>query len=206
MTKKQYDVILFDFDGVLADTEPIHCQCWAEVLRPLGIELDWATFEKHCMGVPDPEVVDFLCRRNDPPVEFSAAWARHARKQQLFRARMLESPPLTTAVKDLIRSLAASGFRMAVVTASARSEIEPVLERAGIGPFLEAVVCRDDVARAKPAPDQYLEAARLLNATRPLVVEDSDAGVASGQAAGFEVLRIDRPDNLPGLLRAHLGL
>jgi HAD superfamily hydrolase (TIGR01509 family) len=205
MSDRQYDAILFDFDGVLADTEPVHCQCWAEVLRPLGIHLDWPTFEKYCVGVPDPQVVEFLCRRNDPPVDVAAAWARAERKRELFRARMREAPPLTPAVIGMIRSLSGSGLRLAVVTASARSEIEPVLERAGIRSCFGALVCRDDVARTKPAPDAYLTAARLLNAANPLVVEDSEAGIAAGLAAGFEVLRVASPAGLPGLLAEHLG-
>jgi beta-phosphoglucomutase len=204
MTEPEFDAILFDFDGVLVDSEPIHCQCWAEALRPLGIQLDWPTFEKHCVGVPDPEVVEFLCRRNDPPVDVEAAWARCGRKQELFRARMLEAPPFAPAVIELIQSLA--GFRLAVVTASARSEIEPLLERAGILSCFGAVVCREDVARNKPAPDPYLMAARLLHATKPLVVEDSDTGAASGRAAGFEVLRVSSPACLPTLLRERLSL
>jgi beta-phosphoglucomutase len=205
MTARQVDAILFDFDGVLADTEPIHFQCWAEVLRPLGIQLDWPTFARYCVGIPDPQVVEFLCRRNSPPVDVAVAWAQAGRKRELFRARMLEAPPLTPAVISLVRSLAGAGYRLAVVTASARGEIEPVLERAGIRPCFGAVVCREDVEREKPAPDPYLKAAALLGASRPLVVEDSDAGAASGQAAGFEVLRVASPGAMPSLLLALLS-
>ncbi len=206
MTAPEFDAILFDFDGVLADTEPIHFQCWREALRPLGIQVDWTVYEKYCVGIPDPQVVEFLCRRNDPPVDFAAGWAQYERKVQLFRARMLADPPITPEVSSLLETLSGSGLRLAVVTASARSEIEPVLDCAGVRAFFEAVVCREDVARNKPAPDPYLAAARLLSASRPLVVEDSDPGVASGLAAGFEVLRVTRASELASLIRQRLGL
>ena len=204
--QNHFDAILFDFDGVLADTEPIHCRCWAEVLRPLGIQLDWPSFEKEFVGIPDPQVVESLCSRNDPPVDFALAWARHEQKQQLFRARLLEAPPIPLPVIELIRSLAASGYGLGLVTASARSEIEPVIERAGIRAPFQAAVYREDVERSKPAPDPYLRAARLLDAVRPLVVEDSEAGLASGRAAGFEVVRVAGPSDVPGKVRARLLL
>ena len=50
-----YDAILFDFDGVLADTEPLHCQCWAEILKPFGYELTWETFVREFVGVSEVE-------------------------------------------------------------------------------------------------------------------------------------------------------
>ena len=52
-----YDAILFDFDGVLADTEPLHCQCWAEILKPFGYELTWETFVREFVGVSDQDLV-----------------------------------------------------------------------------------------------------------------------------------------------------
>ncbi len=79
-----------------------------------------------------------------------------------------------------------------------------MLARAGLGPLLGALVCGHDAAQPKPAPDPYLLAARKLGANTALVVEDSKAGVASGRAAGFDVLRIPEPARLPELLLAAL--
>jgi beta-phosphoglucomutase-like phosphatase (HAD superfamily) len=66
------------------------------------------------------------------------------------------------------------------------------------------MVCGREVAHLKPAPDPYLKAAELLGARAPLVVEDSDAGVASGLAAGFEVVRISTPERVAKEVMAHL--
>ena len=71
-----------------------------------------------------------------------------------------------------------------------------MLKQASIFPFFQVLVCGMEVLRLKPAPDPYVRAAELLGARCPLVVEDSDAGVASGLAAGFEVLRLSSPDAL----------
>ena len=190
--------ILFDFDGVLLDSEPIHFECWMEALNPLGIHADWSTYSKYCIGIPDRDAVEYLCRTNATPVNPDAAWQRYGRKTELFRARMLAAPPFSEATIDFIKSLVA--YKLAIVTASARCEIEPLLERGGIRECFGAVVCREDVARNKPAPDAYLLAAQLLGVTSALVVEDSDAGVASGRAAGFDVLRVPNPAAVPRLV------
>lgn len=199
-----FEAVLFDFDGVLLDSEPVHYECWLEALKPLGIQSDWSTYSKYCIGIPDREAVEYLCRVNVPPADPGAAWEQYGRKTELFRARMLASPPFSQATIELIKSL--NGYRLAVVTASARREIEPLLERAGIRRYFAAVVCREDVARHKPAPDAYLLAARLLGVASALVVEDSEAGAASGRAAGFEVLRVPSSDSVPTLVRERLAL
>jgi HAD superfamily hydrolase (TIGR01509 family) len=198
-----YDAILFDFDGVLADTEPIHYECWVEVLKPLGIQIDWPTFLKYCIGVPDRRAVQILCERSVPPVDFDSAWATEPRKQRLFRERTLANPPIQPETVALLRSL--DGLKTAVVTASSRSEIEPLLERAGVRGCLDALICREDVERPKPAPDPYLAAAKQLGVKRPLVVEDSDTGAASGIAAGFDVLRVAGAADVPKEVRRRLS-
>lgn len=200
----RFEAILFDFDGVLLDSEPVHFECWIEALKPLGVVSDWTTYSKHCVGIPDRDAVDYLCRANATPVDPEAAWAQYGRKQELFRARMLAAPPFSKEIIDFLKSL--TGYKMAVVTASARCEIEPLLERGGIRQCFDALVCREDVTRNKPAPDAYLLAARLLGVTSALVVEDSDAGAASGRAAGFEVLRVPGPEAVPRLVMERLGV
>jgi len=195
-----FQAVFFDFDGVLADSEPIHFECWIEALKPLGIQSDWETYSKYCIGIPDRDAVEYLCRVNPTPVDPGDAWARYSHKRELFAARMLEAPPFSEELVAFLKSL--DDYRLAVVTASARSEIEPLLERGGIRPLFDAVVCRDDVERYKP--DAYLLASRLLGTKAALVVEDSDAGVASGLAAGLEVLRVPGPEAVPRMVRERL--
>ena len=201
---RAFDAILFDFDGVLADTEPLHWASWAEALAPHGISLDWETYRAHCIGLADQDLVAFVAARLATPDSLDRLWAEYPLKQELFRRRMLEQPPISAEVTELLESLA--GYKLAIVSSSSRSELEPVLERAGLLDRFSTLVCREDVARHKPAPDPYLVAARRLSAERPLVVEDSEAGLESGRAAGFEVLHIPDCKEMPGLLRARLEL
>ena len=195
----EYEAILFDFDGVLGDTEPLHFESWAEALEPLGISLDWPTFEKHCVGIPDRVVAEFFRGLVHPPADFDAVWARHPLKRDLFLRKLREKPFYSPEIPALIRSM--RGYKLGVVSASSRIEIDAALEAAGILRCFEVVIGTEDVERTKPAPDPYLLALRRLGVAKALAVEDSEAGVASATAAGLDVLRVPRPADMPGLLR-----
>ena len=198
-----YDAILFDFDGVLVDSEPIHFVCWRDILQQFGAELEWDTYERDCIGVADRAMLGVFSRLADPPLDVQELWRRYPAKQEAFRQRIAASPLFSPETLELVRSL--DGYKLAVVSSSGRSEVEPPLVVAGIRARFGAVVCGEDVERHKPDPEPYLLAARLLNATQPLVVEDSVAGMASAGAAGFDALRVPHPSQMPALVRAKLG-
>jgi beta-phosphoglucomutase len=201
-----FDSILFDFDGVLADTEPIHFACWREVLADFGIDLAMSRLPEF-VGVADRAMLERLGAERHPPISADELWPSYARKQRLFRSRVQSrigvEQPVRTETVELLNALSLD-YKLAVVSSSHRSEVEPVLERAGIRPLFQALVCGMEIPNLKPAPDPYLRAAELLSADRPLVVEDSDAGVAAGLAAGFEVLRVSAPHALPNELAEFL--
>ena len=198
----RYQAILFDFDGVLVDSEPVHYECWRETLAPFGIDLQWDVYRERCIGITDRAMLEELCRLSDPPLDFDRLWQEYPAKRARFRQRMLGGAPVTDEVKALLDDL--SGYRLAVVSSSGRAEVEPILVASGIRPYFGAVVCREDVTRYKPAPDPYRRAAELLSATSALVVEDSEAGLASGRAAGFDVLEIPAAARMPELIRRFL--
>ena len=193
-----FDAILFDFDGVLADTEPVHFAAWAQALAPLGITFHWDFFREHCVGIDDRSMVPLFTALADPPFDPEAIWARHPEKVNLFRRWTLESPPFAPELDGFLKRLHGA-HKLAVVTASARIEIEPLLAAGGIAGHFDALVCGKEAGRNKPAPDPYLHAAKLLDAKNPLVVEDSEAGIAAGRAAGFDVLVLE---NAAGMIEA----
>jgi HAD superfamily hydrolase (TIGR01509 family) len=128
-----------------------------------------------------------------------------ARKQQLFRDGLEKEPPFLKETLDLLHELSRR-YRMAVVSSSYRTEIFPPMERAGLVPLFETLVFGNDVKHLKPAPDPYLLAVERLGVRTPLVIEDSVAGIASGVAAGCEVLRVESAESMPAQLRARLGV
>lgn len=192
-----FDALLFDFDGVLADTERVHHASWNTVLEPYGIQFTWPEYVKQCVGIADP----FVAQRLKLPDPAKAV----AHKQQLFRQGLEEHPPFLQETLDLLHELAKL-YRLAVVSSSFRTEILPPIERAGILLCFETLVFGNDVQNLKPAPDPYLLAVARLGVQNPLVIEDSEAGIASGVAAGFEVLKVSSPGTMPGELRKALFL
>jgi beta-phosphoglucomutase len=191
-----FDSILFDFDGVLADTEPIHYRCWLEILAPFGIQPTWDYYQRECIGISDRLMVE----RISTPALFDLIWPKYADKQALFRHKLTLKSPFLAETEALIADLSPH-YKLAVVSSSGRTEIEPPLERAGLRSHFDAMVCGKEAGNLKPSPDPYLRAAEILGATQPLVVEDSAAGEESGRAAGFEVLRVTSAESVPSELR-----
>jgi len=201
---QEFEAILFDFDGVICDTEPVHWACWAGVLEPAGVVLDWEFYRDRCIGIDDREMLRMMAQRSDPPRDWESLWALYPAKRDVFRTRMIDSPPFPAGLSGFLEGLRGH-YKLAVVTSSGRTEIEPVLRTGGLLGYFDTLVCAGDSPRHKPAPDPYLLAAERLQARRALVVEDSDAGIASGHAAGFEVLPIRNPADMPELVSRRLS-
>jgi len=199
-TKKpaKYDALLFDFDGVLADTERVHHRAWNQTLEPLGIQLDWPSYQKNFVGVADEVALRERLHLEDRD-------GLVARKQALFRQGLEESQPFLADTVRLLQELHGI-YTLAVVSSSYKSEVEPPLVRGGIRTCFQLLITGEDVKHFKPSPEPYLLAAERLGARWPLVIEDSEAGVASGLAAGFEVLRVSAVENVGREVRERLGL
>ncbi|HEY6391887.1 MAG TPA: HAD family phosphatase [Bryobacteraceae bacterium] len=200
----QYEAILFDFDGVLVDSEPVHCECWQEILAPYGLQLDWETYCRHGIGSVDRLLLARLCNQVSPPIELERLVAEYPRKRALFQTRMLEREAFSADVLELIPQL--SEYQLAVVTSSGQAEVESILIHAGIREHFRVAVFGGDVKKHKPDPEPYLLAVERLGVKTALVVEDSDAGIASATAAGLDVLRIHKTSDMPTKLRERLRL
>ncbi|MGB9455363.1 MAG: HAD family phosphatase [Bryobacteraceae bacterium] len=199
----EFEAILFDFDGVLADTEPVHWACWAEVLKPFSVALEWEYYRDHGIGVDDKEMLRMLAGLANPPLDWRVLFAEYPRKKELFRRRVLAHPPFDPALDAFLENLHHT-YKLAVVTSSARGEIDPLLAAGGLRHHFDALVGAEDVTRYKPDPEPYRRAAELVSARMALVVEDSAAGLASGRAAGFAVLAIAEPSQVPALVTRRL--
>ncbi len=197
-----YEAIFFDFDGVLVDSEPLHFAAWRETLAPLGVGLDWKTYLARCRGISDRNLLEVLSTLRDPPLDLSLLMDLYPEKKRRFCQLILDGDPITKEVRAFLESLC--GYRLALVSSNGRVEIEPILDAAEVGRYFDAVVCREDAPRPKPAPDPYRIAAELLSVARALVVEDSAIGAASGRAAGFDVVLVPSVKEMPALVRMAL--
>jgi len=191
--------VIFDMDGVVVDSEPLHQLAFLEVFDALGLAGRHGLEFSDYLGKSDEAVwVDFLARHDVGRSKAElTAW-----KQNRLIEMIRERAPLFPGVPGLLRQLAAR-HPVGLASGSLHPVIDAVLELEGIRSHFGAVVSAQDVPRGKPAPDVFLRAAEQLGVdpARTWVVEDSEAGVAAGKAAGMTVVAVTT--SLPaGRLRA----
>lgn len=182
------NAVIFDFDGVLVDSEAIRFRAGADALREIGVSLTWERFLAHWFGRPDAAGLrDLLGERYEAEAE-----SVFARRNALYKGQLDEVEAFPDALR-LMRRLP-STVRLGLATGSRRTEVERILKRLGLLERFQAIVTAGDYAQAKPAPDPFLAAASLLGVPPPvcLVIEDSPAGVASALGAGMRVVGVNR--------------
>lgn len=198
----QPESLIFDFDGVLADTEPLYWRAWAELLRPHGIALSWEEYCRMGRGVKDEEMLPRIPEVASNPTLLVSLKEQLASRREMVQGWTSEETQISEATAQLLRSLAT--FRLGLVTSSHRADVEPMLCAAGIAECFQATVFGDEVTQHKPHPAPYLRIREKLGVLNGLVFEDSDAGMQSATAVGYEVVRVDAPENLPKIVRAAL--
>ncbi|MEO3814392.1 HAD-IA family hydrolase [Sphaerisporangium sp. B11E5] len=182
--------LIFDFDGVIVDTESALVAGWRAECVDLDIPFDEKAFVA-AVGVPSlrPERVTAVlgAAGGDPLAAMSRIRAR-------VRALALDLPVLP-GVRDLLAQAQAAGVRTAVASGATREWVTGHLERVGLLSEFSAVFCRDDVATGKPAPDLYLAALAHLRSPAPaaLAIEDTATGVAAAKAAGLRCVAVPGP-------------
>ncbi len=187
--------LIFDFDGVLADTEALHCAAYQAVLADIGIQLSAAEYFEDFLGLPDRECLRAVCVREGQTPDPADIETLLASKRARF-ARLAQSAALYPGVAGVLRRLH-EHFTLAVASGAFRDEIETILQRAGVRPLFAAIVGADDVSQGKPAPDPFLEAVRALNrsgarlsSAECVAVEDSPRGIAAAHAAGMRCIAV----------------
>ncbi|MEM0926430.1 MAG: beta-phosphoglucomutase family hydrolase [Planctomycetota bacterium] len=179
---EKYDGLIFDCDGTLADSMPLHFVAWRETLARYGIDFDEARFYS-MGGMPSSSIVQILSSEQGKPVD---ALAVAVEKEQHFQS-LLDRVEPKTAVVELAQTFAGRK-PMAVASGSGREVVMRQLEVLGIANLFSAIVTAEDTQKHKPEPDVFLEAARQLNLspTRCVVFEDSPLGFQAATAAGMD--------------------
>ncbi len=194
--------LIFDFDGVIADTEPLHWRSWAEILESFGIPFTWQQYCEVGRGIQDAEMINTLRTWLVDTSTLSVIESCNSARKQLVRELCMREPPIRPATIEMLLQL--DGHRIGLVTSSERATVEPVLQAAGIHSLFEALVFGEDVDRHKPAPDPYLLIAQQLNVNTGLAFEDSTPGIASATEAGFTPVFVSHPNQLPEIVHRHL--
>jgi HAD superfamily hydrolase (TIGR01509 family) len=192
--------VLFDCDGVLADSEALHNRIIAEEVSALGWPMDGAEAERRFIGLSWRNIVPLVEARLGPgsvPADFVEGVV--ARVLRALHQEVVPVPGVLSAVQAIV----AAGIPVAVASNSSRPELATKLRGLGLEEiFRGRAYCYDDVAAPKPAPDMYLAAAASCGADprHCVVVEDSVTGSRAGRAAGCRVLGFTHAANAATLL------
>ncbi len=186
-------VLVFDYDGVLADTEPLHWKSWEALLLPFGYQFTWEEYCRIGKGVSDDRMFASILMKAPHLNVSQLSRLNLLRIRQVFEWSLRESP-IPEETITMLASLRA--YRIGLVTSSERAEVEPILRSAAVYEKFDARVFGEDVPAHKPAPDPYLLIAKNLGVSTGIAFEDSESGMQSAKAAGFKAVRIEQPREL----------
>jgi HAD superfamily hydrolase (TIGR01509 family) len=192
--------IVFDFNGVILNDEPLHFRSWRDTVASLGIVLSEEEYWSKYLPLDDESCLNAVCA--DHSISLSAKQRRLAlaRKAELYRGLLQGRYPLFPGVAQFVRR-AAERYPLALASGARRDEIERTLDATGLRCCFTVIVGAEDFVRGKPHPESFLLAlsrlnARLNGAFAPvtpaecLVIEDSVAGVQGARAAGMMCLAV----------------
>ena len=182
----EYDGLIFDMDGTLADTMPTHFEAWSRSMAEHGLVLPEDRFYA-LGGVPASEIIELLAKEQGKQVD---AVAIAEAKEDLFLELLGDVRPVVPV--KAIAEFHREHIPMAIATGSPKWVAEKILKALGIREWFDAVVGAECVANSKPAPDTYLRAAELIGVDpkRCHAFEDTKLGIEAARNAGMEVVDI----------------
>ncbi len=204
-------VVIFDFDGVIADTEEVHLEAFRNVLSPLGIEISESDYFSKYLALDDKTFFKALLGENGKDTDAGTV-AELTRQKSLVTSSLIESCPFFEGIEDFIKSLAAAGFALAIASGALRKEIESTLLRADLLSLFSFVASAEDCESCKPNPEIFIHALKGLNAIpvsgsqvrawECVVIEDSPHGISAAKAAGMKCVAVTNSHPREELLRA----
>jgi len=193
------EAVLFDFDGILVDSEPMHYRAFIEILDPLGMGFPWKEYVQIYMGFDDRDAFREAFRGKGIDLDDANLGKLVAAKSESFLRGLRAGVTAYPGAVPLIESLHAAGFPLALCSGALRSDIDPILAQLGVARRFDVIVSTDDVRRSKPDPESYaLSFARLAERhptlltvpEKSVAVEDTPAGIRSAKGAGLRVLAV----------------
>ncbi len=191
------DALIFDFDGVVVDSEPIHLACFRDVLSRRDIPLTDEAYYARYVGFDDHDCFAAVFSDNGRTAGEDEIAIMTAEKTARVQDALRDIGPLPGAI-ELMRAAKAAGVPLAICSGALREEIEVAGASVGATALVDVLVAAKDVERGKPDPEGYRLAMKLLgeqhgrriDPARSWVVEDTPTGIASGKAAGCRVLGV----------------
>lgn len=200
-----YKAILFDMDGVIVDSEPLHVAAFQATLKSHGHTLIGEQYKQHFAGKTDEagfeDYFDFIGETVETPLIMD----EKAKKYLELAADQLTPYP---GVVEFIQDLAKKGIPLALVTGSLEAEAKITLETFGLTEFFSSIVAAENITASKPSPEGYLKGAAALG-IKPkdcIVIEDAPSGVKAAMAAGMRCVVVTNTHTKEELAGATLAL
>lgn len=192
------DALIFDFDGVIVDSEPLHMSSFAAVVEPYGIGFTEPEYRQRYLGLDDFAGLRAMFADHDKPIDQALVDELVARKTALLKAGLDGQTPPLDGVLELIDQAADRGIPMGICSGALREEILVAVKALNLADRFGSLVAAEDVQPGKPQPGCYIEAMRrLAQATGQTIrpeeswaIEDSPTGIAAARGAGMKVLAI----------------
>lgn len=204
--------VIFDFDGVIVDTEHLHYEALDRVLEPMGLGFPWDVYVRDYIGFDDRGVFEAVLKKARQPYNDEEIRRLVERKANTFRHMVTVEPPdAFPGSVELIRAV--SGRKpLALCTGALRSDIEPIFRQLGLESAFDVIVTADDVSRSKPDPECYrLAVSRLgkrysldLSPRECLAIEDTPTGIAAAKGARVRVLAVTHTHGADELRQADI--
>ena len=192
------DAMIFDFDGVIVDSEPTHFAAFARVLKEIGIQLSRQEYYEKYLGYDDHDCFMTVAQDRGKTVDEEAITRMIAVKTRLIQEAMGESIQSQPGAVELVRAAELDAIPLAICSGALRQEIELACRNLGLWERFMTVVSAEDVNRGKPDPQGFRLALEqlcrlsglVLMASKTVVLEDSPAGIAAAKHLGMKVLAV----------------
>jgi HAD superfamily hydrolase (TIGR01509 family) len=188
--------IIFDFDGIIADTEPLHYAGLRRTLTEIGIDLTESDYYANYLGYDDRGCFTAALSAHHRPVDPETIARLVARKASAYLESVKHQDVIFPGVRQFVRD-AAQHYPLAIASGALRHEIEYILKEAGLRHAFLTIISAENVTQGKPDPQPFLFALKALQQHDPnlsaascLVIEDSLPGVRSAKSAGMKVLAV----------------
>ena len=190
--------VIFDFDGVITDSEILHFRSFNQVLAQHGIEITVRDYYKDYLGLTDLDLLNLLVNKGLLELDDEGIKNLAKQKEHVFEKLAQTEGSIIGGVRDFLEMLKDNSIRMAICSGALLAEIEMILEEARLRSFFEVIVSAEYVKKGKPNPEGFLLTLQRLNeksrnpalSSQCIVIEDSHWGLEAAKAAGMHTIAI----------------